>query len=75
MSTTPAPPPARIAVSISDPLSADVQAVSAAVTAFFTFLSTPEGQNILAGARTDVASFEAMAGKAWGAIKSLFGHI
>lgn len=31
-------------LSISDPVSADIQAISRASEAFFTFLTTPEGQ-------------------------------
>ena len=35
---------APITLSLSDPVSADIQAISKASEAFFTFLSTPEGQ-------------------------------
>jgi hypothetical protein len=33
-----------VTLSISDPISADIQAIAKASEAFFTFLATPEGQ-------------------------------
>lgn len=61
-----------INLNISDPASADIQAVCGAVTAVCTFLCTPQGQALLEKSQKDAASFEAWVAKGWSGFTGLF---
>ncbi len=71
--------PTPIALSISDPISADVQAIAGAVTAVFLFLATPQGQAALKQEQTALTSLETAAtsifGKVFNGLAGFLGKI
>ena len=72
MATTPAPPTQTVALSISGPISADIQAVCKAVSDVMTFLATPEGQLTVKSWRTSADAFNSAVEKAATWIENLF---
>lgn len=61
-----------ITLSVSDPISADVQVALNALRAYCEFLSTPAGQQLVLKALNDVSVIETGIGKGLHAIAGLF---
>lgn len=62
----------NINLSVSDPVSADIQAVCRAAEALFTFLGTDEGQAVCKQWRTDAVAWNGAIQKAGAWIQGLF---
>jgi hypothetical protein len=59
MASNPTPiPTAPITLSVSDPVSADIQVVAGAATALFNFLCTPAGQQLVVKQMAAETKFE-----------------
>ena len=59
-------------VSVSDPVSADLQAVCGAIKAASEFLCTPQGQALVAQWQKDGQAFQNAVSQAWNAIAGVF---
>jgi hypothetical protein len=62
----------KVDLSISDPISADIQAISKAVEAAFVFFASPEGQETVKAWRASTAVFNAAIIQAGDWIEKLF---